>query len=355
MADGEDMQWEVHPVSRFSEFVTVWDALNHASGAVPFLYSAFIRQALAHFGRGDERLALLGSTSEPLAMAILVPRGIGVWQTFQPSQVPLGAWLMRRGLEYGTVGRPLLSALPGWGQLLAITQQDPAVHRRPLGGPVVKTLDYINTGWISLEGAFEDYWAARGKGLRQNMRTQRSRLSREGTAPQLDIVLAADQVEGVVESYSRLESSGWKGRDGTAVRIETAQGRFYAGVLRDYSAAGLGRLCVYRVGDRPVAIDLHIEGGETLVLLKTAYDEGLHGLSPSSLLREEMLKVLFEEGKIKRFEFFGPAMEWTYRWTDRVRTLFHVNVYRAPAARALHEAVQMVRSKATATQGAGLS
>jgi hypothetical protein len=293
-------------------------------------------------GRGDERLAVLGSASELTAMTIVVNRRPGIWETFQPSQMPLGAWVMRPGMEYVTAGRGLLRALPGWGQLLAITQQDPAIHLRPPHGPTLLTVDYIKTGWVALEGDFEGYWKARGKGLRQNMRTQRSRLARESTAARLEIVTDASKVEIVLDIYARLESSGWKGGEGTAVRLDTSQGQFYVDMLREYCAAGLGRLCVYWFGERPVAVDLHIEHGDTIVLLKTTYDESVQGLSPSSMLREDLLKLLFDERRIKRMEFYGPAMDWTFRWTDNVRTLFHVNVYRSAAVCSLR---QWVRSR----------
>jgi hypothetical protein len=279
---------------------------------------------------------VLGAESAPAAMAIVSSRRACVWETFQPSQMPLGAWLMRPGVEYVIAGRRLLRALPGWGQLLSITQQDPAVHARPADSAVLQTIDYITTGWIALDRDFDSYWKERGKGLRQNMRTQRSRLARDGIVPRFEIVSDPAQVGAVVEAYARLESGGWKGREGTAVQLNSPQGRFYLEVLQAYCAAGLGRLCVFRFDDRPVAVDLHVEHGDTLVLLKTTYDESVQGLSPSSMLREELLKSLFDEGRIRRLEFFGPAMEWTYRWTDRLRKLFHVNVYRSAAAGTLH-------------------
>lgn len=333
-------KWAVHPISRFGDFSPAWDSLNRHAGAVPFMFSIFVRHALAQFGRGDEWLAVLGPEAEPSALAIVSKKRAGIWETFQPSQMPLGAWLMRPGVEYATAGRQLLRALPGFGLLLAITQQDPALHGRPLDGATLRTIDYIKTGRIELHGTFEEYWRGRGKGLRQNMRTQRARLARGNLSAQLEMVTDVDDVEAVVREYARLESGGWKGKEGTAVEPNSKQGRFYLDVLRDYCRAGMGRVFVYRFDDRAVAIDLNIEFGDVMVLLKTTYDESLQGFSPSSMMREDLLRVLFREGRIRRLEFFGPAMEWTYRWTDAVRTLFHVNVYRYEALCAVHKAMR---------------
>jgi hypothetical protein len=63
-------------------------------------------------------------------------------------------------------------------------------------------------------------------------------------------------------------------------------------------------------------------------LLKTTYDESIRGLSPSSLLRQEAYRHVFDERRVRRIEFYGRMMEWTRRWTDLKRTLYHVNSYR---------------------------
>jgi hypothetical protein len=77
-------------------------------------------------------------------------------------------------------------------------------------------------------------------------------------------------------------------------------------------------------------MDICIEGGGTLVILKTAYDESQKTFSPSSLMREEAFASIFREGNIGRIEFYGRLMEWHTRWTENARTLYHANFYRWP-------------------------
>ena len=51
------------------------------------------------FGTGRERVALCEDNAQGLvAAAIVTPRNRWVWETFQPSQAPLGAWIQRPGL-----------------------------------------------------------------------------------------------------------------------------------------------------------------------------------------------------------------------------------------------------------------
>jgi hypothetical protein len=41
-----------------------------------------------------------------------------------------------------------------------------------------------------------------------------------------------------------------------------------------------------------------------------------------------MLKALFMEGRVRVEEYYGPFTEWQARWTNEVRTVFHVNFWR---------------------------
>jgi hypothetical protein len=231
-------------------------------------------------------------------------------------------------VEYGDALSSLLRALPGVPLLLAATQQDPAVRERPVATPTLATVDYIETGWVPVDGSFDAYWSARSKHLQQNMRTQRSRLTRENINASLEVITTPDLVGDAVADFGRLESAGWKGAAGSAVHADNEQGRFYRSVFEEFCRLGMARIYRYRFGDRVVAVDLCVESANVQVLLKTTYDESIKGVSPSSLLRQDAYRQLFDEGKIRRIEFYGRVMEWTKRWTDSWRTLYHVNLYR---------------------------
>jgi CelD/BcsL family acetyltransferase involved in cellulose biosynthesis len=322
------MKWTLHTVERFDDFAAAWDRINNAAGGLPFLRSNFIRSLLQHFRNGGERLAVLGAPGQERALCIVSSKRPAVWETYQPSQLPLGAWVMEPNLRHVDLLSSLLRALPGFPLLLAATQQDPFVHERPAAAATLRTLDYIQTGWIEVRNSFDEYWKSCSKQLQQNMRTQRSRLAREGTRGTLEVLTRPEQVAEAVADFGRLESAGWKGAQGTAVTADNEQGRFYRAVLEDFCRLGAARIYRYRFGDRVVAVDLCIESADVQVLLKTTYDESIKGLSPSSLLREEAYRQLFDEGRIRRIEFYGRVMEWTTRWTDCRRTLYHVNGYR---------------------------
>jgi hypothetical protein len=285
---------------------------------------------LAEFGRGREWLAVCRDRDAISAMTILSRRSTGVWETFQPSQLPLGPWLVRTGQDPLAVARALLKGLPGFALQLGITQLDPRMYDRPAGGNDVTTLDYVQTAAVSIDGTFDDYWGCRGKNLRANMRKQRNRLQADGIETRFEVLTRPDDVAGAIESYGRLESAGWKAATGTAIARDNAQGRFYRAMLENFCSIGRGTIYRFCFGDRVVAMDLCIEGRGEQVVLKTTYDETITNLSPAFLLREEELRQHFGEKRIGRVEFFGKVMDWHLQWTRDTRMLYHANVNRFP-------------------------
>jgi CelD/BcsL family acetyltransferase involved in cellulose biosynthesis len=303
---------------------------------LPFLRADFLLPALAEFGTGGELLGVCGNSAEPVAMGIFARRRAGAWETFQPAQLPLGAFVARGGEDVADLARSLVPALPRLALTVAITQQDPAVRPRPSDARSVGTLDYVDTARVAIEGAFDDYWAARGKNLRQNIRKQLAKLEQDGVVPRIDCVTDSHGVAEAIAQYGRLESAGWKAQGGTAIAVDNAQGRFYRNVFEAFCARGAARIYRCWFGDRIAAMDLCVVDGPLLVVLKTTYDETLRAVSPASLLRYAYFRTLFDEGVFRRIEFYGKVMDWHMRWTSDVRMLYHVNAYRWPWVKRLH-------------------
>jgi CelD/BcsL family acetyltransferase involved in cellulose biosynthesis len=211
---------------------------------------------------------------------------------------------------------------------VGLTQIDPRLHARPTTTAAIRTDNYIRTSHVEVTGTFDAYWEQRGKNLRQNMRKQRNKLQADGIATRLDCVTDAAGVPQALVDYGRLETTGWKSDAGTAIHPDNAQGRFYRAVLERFCAAGRGRIYRYWFNDTVVAMDLCIDNGPLVVVLKTAYDEAQRQVSPSVLMRQEQFEAWWAEGRYRRIEFYGKTLEWHTRWTALERELYHVTAYR---------------------------
>ena len=300
--------------------------------ALPFLESAFLAPLLRSFGTGRERLALFGDPKAPRAAAIVAPAGAGQWSTFQPSQLPLGAWLSDAGAPLEALADGLLRALPLSALALGLTQLDSLFHPRAADGARWRGQDYIDTAWVDLAGDFETYWEARGKNLRQNLRKQQKKLDTAGTVTRLECLTRPEDVAPALVRYGQLEASGWKGSEGTAIAPGHPQYEFYRAMLEAFARDGRARLYQYWFDAAVVAMDLCIESGSKIVILKTAYDEAHKAVSPSTLMRQLQFQQLFEAaaagGPIRRIEFYGKVMEWHTRWTADARAIHHATLYR---------------------------
>ena len=132
------------------------------------------------FGTGGERLCLLQDNGRLRAAAIMQRGRKAIWQTFQPSQLPLGAWITDGHVDLIAASNSLLRQLPGVTLALGASQVDPRLQQRPEDTPRLRTQDYIATAWVDIDSSFDAYWEARGKNLKQNTRKQRNKLQADG-------------------------------------------------------------------------------------------------------------------------------------------------------------------------------
>jgi len=331
------MSWNLYPINKFENFQNNWQQLNRAAFNSPLLSLDFVLPLLEMFGKGNEILACYQEKDELKIMAIIRPKNQWVWSTFQPSQAPLGIWIQKRGVDLLSVLPELVQQLAQYPLVFSMTQIDPDLVARPEISKKLVTLDYIQTARITLQGDFEEYWAGRGKNLRQNMKKQRNKLVKDGVITRLELCVLPVDVQQAIVDYGKLESSGWKLDQGTAIHSSNNQGRFYQKVLENFCHRGKGRIYRYWFNDQIVAMDLCIEGEDDLIILKTTYDESWkHSFSPAFLMREEEFKQIFDENKIKRIEFYGRVMDWHTKWSNEIRMLYHINSYRWSAVRAFH-------------------
>ena len=305
-----------------------WDELNRCGYHSPLLSSQFLRLSLRAFQSGKEVLAVLGNPDRPEVMTVLVQRGKLAWDTFQPAQAPIGFWLMRPGLDMETLLGGLIHALPGFALSVGVTQQDPLLIPRPVHSNRLLTFDYIDMAHVDLSGDYQSFWQVRGKNLRQNMRTVRNRLEKNGLHYEFNCITKPDEVSAAVQHFGRMECAGWKAKQGTAVQFDSEQGRFYVDLLENLTKTG--STCIYCLTFNGVivAMDLCIQQEGSVIVLKTTYDESYHEYSPAMLLHQEILRLLMVGGEFQRFEFYGKIRDWQMRLTEEVRTMYHVNVYR---------------------------
>lgn len=321
------MDWNLYPASDFPAHHGAWDELQAQSAGLPFLESRFLQPLLDVFGQGNELLAIGRVGPSWRAAALLRPAGRLRWELFMPSQLPLGPWI---GESPQMHLDPVLRRLPGFVLALGAPQIDSRYYANKAISKRQRSTAYIETAWVDVDRPFSDFWEERGKNLRQNTRKQRNKLHNSGVATRLECVTQDSAIEEALQQYGTLEGSGWKAADGTHVHLHNDQGRFYLSMLASFARIGRTRIYRYWFDDKVVAMDLCICAGRKIIILKTAYDEEVRTVSPSTLMREEQFDQLFGEGLWDRIEFYGKVLEWHTRWTPQKRAIYHCTAYRWP-------------------------
>ncbi len=314
---------------------------------LPIFDLEFFELLLEYFGNRGEQIVVCSSARETVAVGIVRPGRPFVWETFQPSQAPVAAWIVDGSVDPQQLYGSIVRALPGICLQLGITQQDPLVNVACDSIGLLRRLDYVDIARLELTGNFDEYWAARGKNLKQNLRRQRKRLERDAVSIRCEVLANADVMKPAVDRYCDIECRGWKSEMGTALTRDSVQARFYGALMERYALLGAARVFELYFGEQLVAIDLCLCRDDTLIVLKTTHDEHVQQMSPSMLLKQEMIRLGYESGEFRCVEFYGKAMDWHRRLTDDLRRMYHVNAFRNSMFARLHD----MRSKWFASSG----
>jgi hypothetical protein len=339
---GLRMSWQYTAAQQtFAERADEWDVLNRAAHNHILLDARFVAAALRWFG-GPDVLLGMNDKSGSRGACLVRKTGTARWQTFQPAQAPIGMLLFEGTQDTEESLLEILHSLPRMALQLGVMQQDPDFIsvRSVSENPLIEVLEYIRTPRLPVVGTFEQYWSSCSHNLRHNLARQRKRLAEQGHRLELVSLRTPAAVPAAIREYGRLESQGWKGREGTAIEENNAQGCFYREVLEASSASGEAVIYQLVLDGKVVASDLCLARSGMLVVLKTAYDESVRQISPALLMRQDIVRQLFEEKTIQVVEFYGRVLDWHLKWTDQVRSIYHINCFRSRSVAELRSMVK---------------
>jgi CelD/BcsL family acetyltransferase involved in cellulose biosynthesis len=169
--------------------------------------------------------------------------------------------------------------------------------------------------------------------FRSSVRRRRRKLEEEG---ELQLIITTEADPSELERFYQLEGAGWKGKEGTAIVRHAETRKFYDEVAR--SAARYGYLSLYRLecGGHTAAMRYTLNCGGRHFLLKTAYDENLHQMSPSHVLLHEILREILARGA-KEVDLMMPESDWKNQWATAARSHSFCYIFaRGFAGMALH-------------------
>ena len=202
---------------------------------------------------------------------------------------------------------------------------DPALYKS-IGNCLVDV--YANNTSIPAGANFESYWSERSKSTRKGIRRAIKKLEKESIAASYKVVNTRSELQDALRTYGKLESAGWKGREGSAIEFDNQQGAFYSDVLTAYIDQGKAKVHQLKFDDKVVASLLTIEDEQMNIALKTTYDEAYAKYAPGRLLDYYMLQEMLKDGCELKIENYTNASLEDQKWWPRVRDMYHVTVFR---------------------------
>lgn len=335
------MGWRLLPVKCFSEYRREWDRLNHTlTGSHPLFDSRFVEPLLKHYGTDRDWLGIEDGADGIVSMVLLRREGGGIWTTFLPPPARISPILI------GKVGsfKALLRELPFPVIRIDLLGQDPMCCPEWIFklSPVEISCQ-ATTMTIVTAGSFGEYWANRPRKLRNNAKRWAKKLNNEGVRPYVRKVLYVDAMAEALGTYARIERSGWKGREGSAIELTADQGRFFRETLCEFGATG--EACAYElyVDNECVASRLLLRSNGMTIALKTTYDERYAGMAVGRVLLWTVIEDEFREAGNTRLEFYTNVSPDQAAWATETRETYHVSVYKGRIAKMLVNAVRWCR------------
>lgn len=333
------------PVS-LHELSETWDAIAGDSGG-PMQQFMWASACAAHFSTpADLHVVTVGSRTQPTAVAPLVKKGkrlprlelLGVEELQEPMDLVYRSAADAEALvsAIASLGLPVfLNRVPAdSATVTAFTKQ-----WRGAG------LLMVRPAPLSLFLHLDERWAGPEPPLDARRRSDLRRARRHGerTGPVSTRVLSPSPAEmrQLFDEFLRVEAAGWKGRANTALACDTAR----CGFFRQYTAlacqAGTMRVAALNVGDRVAAMQLTVERGGRLWVLKVGFDEAFRHASPGMLLMADVLRWSAQRG-LHAVEFLGVPEPWVEVWTSSAHQCVSLEAYPARASGMVSMVAEMV-------------
>jgi CelD/BcsL family acetyltransferase involved in cellulose biosynthesis len=194
------------------------------------------------------------------------------------------------------------------------------------GRGVVRTIPTTGYPFLQLDPGWQEPERKFNAGRRSDFRRARRHAETRGTLCFEVLSPTPAQLQPLLDEAWRVEASGWKGQNGSALLCDPLRGAFFRRFALGASKKGLLRIAFMRIEGRAVAMQLNAESANRLWLLKIGHDENFARCSPGQQLMLYVVRDAAMRG-LEAIEFLGQPEPWTQFWTTAVRKCVALRAY----------------------------
>lgn len=296
-----------------AETARQWDALAERVGAAPSQRRLWMEPWWEAFGSGDLEIHSAMRAGQVTAILPVARRGRDLESTanFHTPSFEILAEDEGHALQ---VARQLFEGTPRRVSLTAVDEAGPTLRvcRQAAGEAGYRVLlrPHLCSPYLQADGpvGFQDRL---GHNLRRNIRRTRRQLG----PVTLETVTGGRDLDAWLAEAFRVEASGWKGEEGTAIVSRPHTRYFYSALAHRAAEAGMLRLFLLKSGRRTIAMCFALQAQGICSLLKGGYDEAFKRHSPSMLLLHDLIQESLARG-VTRVELNGDADDYKRAWTN---------------------------------------
>jgi CelD/BcsL family acetyltransferase involved in cellulose biosynthesis len=321
-----------------------WERLCEETSSLPFYRPEWIAAYLKAFEPDSQVVLMTARAGDKLVAVLPLTRkrawfaGVPVWKLAGAANIHSTQFdIVRTSCDAGEAAIPafwnLLKGIPGWNML-----ELPLLSRNSVGLKLIKlaskdgcrtmSVHFSECPVLSLkrdEKGQLTWLQDTSRHFRHELRRCARILTREmGEEPKL--VRRTNPDREALEQFYELEASGWKGREGSAIKCTPQTRSFYNQISQEAAARGYFCLHSLEVNNRMLAGAFSVQSADCLYPLKIAYDESLRRGGPGQVMFDRILNECARRG-ITRLFFGGRNDAYKMKWTNETLSNFNGFVF----------------------------
>lgn len=310
----------------FEALAGEWDGLL-GSDARPFDLHCWYLAWWRAFGAGRELAICTVRRDGELAGALPMLREGGTMRALANTHSPVFRPLARTAADRAALIEAATAAGASRIDLVAVPRDDPCLTVLGDGAAMPSLVEPAQVSPIvDTSGDFEAWRVESKRRWGAPLERFRRKMGRDHVA-ELSIVEPPTDLEAELDDGFRVEGSGWKGREGTAILSTPQTSAFYREIGRAFHERDQLRLSRIVLDGRTAAFDFCLLHGGRLYLLKTGFDEDFRRLAPGLVMRLSIVERCFELG-LDAHELLGDDSEWKRKFATGERRHVDVHAYR---------------------------
>jgi hypothetical protein len=178
---------------------------------------------------------------------------------------------------------------------------------------------------MDISGTYDDYRKKLGHNFSRNLTKARNKLVKLADV-RLSFLCGRDASEKNLEQFLKVESSGWKGKAGTAIQASSKLISYYSALTRRMSQLGWLEWHFLETDNRVIAAQMAARINRSLIILKIGYDEEYSYCSPGNILFERTVERAYERRDTDEINCITD-MPWHNNWAMQKRAYHNLWIY----------------------------